>query len=86
MEQEILMETESWLVREASLSECSLPLAQRREVRSITSVPFSFGALFLSLKTKGKSKLAPLITIANRVTKRIMFLIMIPLYWLIVFT
>lgn len=80
---------EQWLTRQASTAPTyallqngySLPIAQRREVRSITSVPFSFGAIFSSLRTK----LAFLPSLLTRLTKRVVFLVSVPVYWFLVF-
>ncbi len=70
-----------WLVQNAGyahvsdsevspISSDTLPFAQGREVRSITSVPFSFGAI---------------LPILLRTAKRSVFLITVPLYWLLIF-
>ncbi len=69
----------------ATRSAHSLLFAQRREVRSITSVPFSFGAMFLSPE-KLKEKIAGIAPFFRRLTRRSIFLAIIPLYWVVVFT
>lgn len=82
-----LNNTEQWLTQDVLArvdmngNGYSLPFAQRGEVRSITSVPFSFGAIFSSIK----NRLSFLPSLLTRLTKRIVFLVSVPVYWFLVF-
>jgi hypothetical protein len=74
---------ERWLASDAS----HLPFAQKREVRSITSVPLSFGAFFpfLSLQERAAGLAAPAKAFLARLGKRLAFAALVPAYWLVVF-
>lgn len=82
-----LNNSEQWLTQDVLArvgmmeSDYSLPFAQRGEVRFITSVPFSFGAIFSSVK----NRLAFLPALLTRLTKRVVFLVSVPVYWFLVF-
>ena len=92
MEQNVI-ETETWLVQETAQTPeaYSLPFAQRREARSITSVPFSFGAIFYRIGHQfyrighqSRQYLALLSPGILRTMKRAIFLLVIPVYWFII--
>ncbi len=87
-----ITQTEAWLVRETGQEQImaaieseashSLPFAQRREARSITSRPFSFGAIFSSCRRN----LVAVPAIVQRVSRRTVFIVAVPAYWFLVFS
>ncbi len=91
-----ITQTEAWLVRETgqepiielqesrSQEPRSLPFAQRREASSITSRLFSFGAIFYFCGRKLR-KFQQVRALLQRISRRTMFIILVPAYWLIVF-
>jgi len=56
----------------------SLPFAQRREACSITSMPFSFGAIFGGISRALSSFFV-------RAGRRAIFITSVPVYWFLVF-
>ena len=89
--QETIMMTATETAKQANFT-CSLPFAQRRMASSITSTPFSFGAIFSffslakkKLKEKTAEKIHQSVIILTRLLRRTIFLLVIPVYWFIIF-